>query len=957
MDELSNNNTDKQAGEAQSQSDGGGDANAERARKLEQKLASIQRRKQQARARANAPAVGLDVGAPAAKNPAEPSEADDKTQFQPRVSQADAAVETHAQAPAPSDSDKTQFQPRPERPLSGDDATQFMPRAAQLENDATQFMPRAGLDDKTQFHARSSEAAPASDVTQFQPSAAPAQAGSNPSGAVEDATEQPNLGLLKKRFVLEKVLGAGGMGVVYKAKDLLKVEAQDRDPYVAVKVLGEEFKTHPEAFIALQRESRKSQNIAHPNIVNVFDFDKDGDLVFMTMEYLEGQPLDQFISQYRSIGLPRDDIWRILQGICAALSHAHDQEIVHSDFKPGNIFYTNKGVAKVFDFGIARAVKKAENLEDSVDDKTVFDAGTLGAITPAYASLEMIEGEVPDVRDDIYALGCIAYELFTGEHPYKRMNARDAKEAGVKAKRIPGISSRQWKTIEKAIAFKREDRIATVDQFWQQLTQKRSLKFVWFAAFVLSLMAAAFAWFQYQASLKVDDGFNADEFRSEVERELRIEMMKKNVGEFLEHPRFDESWELELWREIQVARALLPKDDPWLAEYESKAYAQYISHISEAIEAARFEGVDGWLINAERYTDDNSLLEQLATNLAQERQAIAQAKAAREAQQKQQAAKKAEQQKQQKAIAERRDAYNFAMENVERQLDCRANINMNDVSTAIQKLRALDAARFRSDETKITKSLALCLQSVGRSYPDRARQSKKVAMDLFPGNREIASVKIVDRDPCTRSIAGLGARGERTSCRDRIPRVGQGPTMVVVPAMADGNMFAIGKFEVSVADFNAYCVASGSCQKLAEQDSSLPATNISKKQMDQYLRWLSSETKYRYRLPTQAEWLYAAKAGRASLDPNRNCKLSSRGIEKGGELLKASIGKKNAWGLVNVLGNAQEVVRGRGRSYLSLGGSHSTAMADCNFDYQQAFDGSANELTGFRVLRELRAGS
>ena len=166
--------------------------------------------------------------------------------------------------------------------------------------------------------------------------------------------------VLKNRFILERVLGAGGMGVVYRAKDLLKVEAKDRDPYVAIKVLGEEFKSHPEAFIALQRESRKTQRIAHPNIVNVYDFDKDGDTVFMTMEYLEGTPLDKLIKKYRSTGLPVADSMQILEGICAALAYAHGQNIIHSDLKPGNIFVTNQNLAKVFDFGIARAVAKAE---------------------------------------------------------------------------------------------------------------------------------------------------------------------------------------------------------------------------------------------------------------------------------------------------------------------------------------------------------------------------------------------------------------------------------------------------------------------------------------------------------------------------------------------------------------------------------------------------------------------
>jgi len=89
--------------------------------------------------------------------------------------------------------------------------------------------------------------------------------------------------VLKGRFVLESIIGHGGMGIVFKAKDLRKEEAQDRNPYIAVKVLNEEFKQHPESLKALQRESRKAQDLAHPNISTVFDFDRDGGNVFMTM--------------------------------------------------------------------------------------------------------------------------------------------------------------------------------------------------------------------------------------------------------------------------------------------------------------------------------------------------------------------------------------------------------------------------------------------------------------------------------------------------------------------------------------------------------------------------------------------------------------------------------------------------------------------------------------------------
>lgn len=153
------------------------------------------------------------------------------------------------------------------------------------------------------------------DATQFRP---PIQRTSVASTAEEqikrDSFSFSNVdknaghhGVLKGRFILAKIVGSGGMGVVYKAKDLLKVEAKDRDPFVAIKVLSEEFKSHPEAFISLQRESRKSQRIAHPNIVNVYDFDRDGDVVFMTMEYMDGRPLDKMLRQYKSTGLPSDD--------------------------------------------------------------------------------------------------------------------------------------------------------------------------------------------------------------------------------------------------------------------------------------------------------------------------------------------------------------------------------------------------------------------------------------------------------------------------------------------------------------------------------------------------------------------------------------------------------------------------------------------------------------------------
>ncbi|MEM9058187.1 MAG: serine/threonine-protein kinase, partial [Pseudomonadota bacterium] len=154
--------------------------------------------------------------------------------------------------------------------------------------------------------------------------------------------------VIKQRFVLQEEIGKGGMGVVFKALDLRKQEAHDRNPYIAVKVLNEEFKRHPESLKALQREARKAQDLAHPNIVNVFDFDRDGDDVYMTMEFLEGEPLDELIQKQALSGLPKDEAFPIIRGMALALNYAHEKGIIHSDFKPANCFLNKDGVVKVF---------------------------------------------------------------------------------------------------------------------------------------------------------------------------------------------------------------------------------------------------------------------------------------------------------------------------------------------------------------------------------------------------------------------------------------------------------------------------------------------------------------------------------------------------------------------------------------------------------------------------------
>lgn len=828
-------------------------------------------------------------------------------------------------------------------PAPGMDATRMNPSQGQAARpDATQIAPRkpvpptrqAGQQTRSQQqqHQQQQRQQP-----QSVPPAGPITASSiSPSQSSQSNPNSPRV--LKNRFLLEKVLGVGGMGIVYKAKDRLKIEAKDRDPYVAIKVLSEEFKQHPESFIALQRESRKSQRMAHPNTVKVFDFDRDGDDVFMTMEYLEGDPLDQLLRQYNTTGLPHDDAWKITEGICAALSHAHMENIVHSDFKPGNVFVTTTGMAKVFDFGIARAVAKIDRNDGKAIDKTVFDVGSLGALTPAYASMEMLQGKTPDVRDDIYALGCVIYELFTGVHPFAKMPADEAHKKGLKAKRIDGISKKQWKAVEKSLAFKRNDRIETVDELYKELTTKYKPSYV--VGFAMLVIIALSSVIYIQSTSKgpqVD--VNAIEFK------VRLDVFKENIARLIRDPSFSLDWEDNLWGEVKEVSEFLPStDNEWLIETKRKIYQLYVDKIQVVMTEQKYSRAKILINNAYRYTEDTGLLDGEKIKLAA---ALKRAEQAR----KQQLAKQIEVKKVNKS---KYDEFNVALGNVDRQLRCQGSIDMRNFAIAIKKLQSIDNDRYAKMENKFVRSLSSCITEIGKALPERAKEAKKSALRIFRANPQISRIKIAARDACDISLAGLGASGSRSACRDKVRGIGQGPSMVVIPGSGNIKPFAISKFEISVDDMNLFCKDSKKCEVNRGVDKHLPSTNVSIRMVKKYIKWLSDKSGQNYRLPTDDEWLHAATTKRRSADSNRNCKLSSRGIEKGQELVKTTTGRQNSWGLVNHVGNAQEWVYGNGRKLIAVGGSYKDSMEVCNTSLRRSHSGKPDEHTGFRVIRVLR---
>ncbi|MGI9235973.1 MAG: protein kinase domain-containing protein [Woeseiaceae bacterium] len=263
--------------------------------------------------------------------------------------------------------------------------------------------------------------------------------------------------LLRDRFLLQEKVSGGSMGVVYKALDRRLAEAEADDPWVAIKVLSPQFATNAQALRALQQEATKGRCLLHPNIVRFIDFDRDDELYFMVMEWLPGRTLAKELDASDASTIDQDAANRIVASIGEALEYAHRCGIVHADVKPGNIMIMPNGDAKLFDFGVARVLQKQE--------KSDFDPGVLGAITPAYSSMQVLTGEEPVASDDVFSLACLTYRLFAGHRVFGPRNAAEASQEGMKPQRPQDLSESQWGALKKALSYARVTRFASVEDF------------------------------------------------------------------------------------------------------------------------------------------------------------------------------------------------------------------------------------------------------------------------------------------------------------------------------------------------------------------------------------------------------------------------------------------------------------------------------------------------------------
>jgi serine/threonine-protein kinase len=258
--------------------------------------------------------------------------------------------------------------------------------------------------------------------------------------------------VLDGKYRFERLIGRGGMGSVYRARDL----ALGRQ--VAIKVIRPELIRDAGAHERLRKEAQMLARLHHPSIVAVYEYGtlEDGS-PYLVMELVKGNDLrHELVSEGR---LEPARACRILSAICGAMAAAHDEGVLHCDLKPENVLLPDEGVeAKVLDFGVAQAIGAGTGARSRTDPASRVAAATVEEPiigTPAYMAPEQLRGDPPDARTDVFSLGVIAYEMLVGDLPFGAGSVGEvvlAQARGVPLDRVETLPAPLTRAVKEALA-------------------------------------------------------------------------------------------------------------------------------------------------------------------------------------------------------------------------------------------------------------------------------------------------------------------------------------------------------------------------------------------------------------------------------------------------------------------------------------------------------------------------
>ena len=253
----------------------------------------------------------------------------------------------------------------------------------------------------------------------------------------------------QERFLPERLLGSGGIGEVYSALDLRRVEWGDADPKVAIKRLKPEYAENVQARLALAQEFCVLRHLIHPGVVRVFDLHKEPYGICFSMELLKGHTVqDALLEQPAGLVNAR------AIGTCLfeTLHYLHSHGVVHGDVKPSNIFLGSNARVVLFDFNVATATAKAGAATSPIT-RGLRESLKLPSFSMRYASPERLSGGEPSAADDIFAACCTVYEAASGAHPFGRLTALQAQAKNIRPEQLVGLTQRQWQSLHSGMAF------------------------------------------------------------------------------------------------------------------------------------------------------------------------------------------------------------------------------------------------------------------------------------------------------------------------------------------------------------------------------------------------------------------------------------------------------------------------------------------------------------------------